>query len=144
MDPGVELVEADVLKPDQVWGCAPYNSQGEDSLFLCCWAHIAQSPFPDPPSDPTLSSQPPQLLKAMTGAKAVICATGYLGFNPAGFAEVDEIGTINLVDAAKKVGREEVWTGSGPSTWRPRRLRPSAVVTHDPPFARLALSGLYC
>ena len=41
LDPGVELVEADVLKPEQ-------------------------------------------LKAALVGVQAVICATGYVGFNPAG------------------------------------------------------------
>ena len=41
LDPGVELVEADVLKPEQ-------------------------------------------LKAALVGMQAVICATGYVGFNPAG------------------------------------------------------------
>jgi len=61
LDPGVELVEADVLKPDQ-------------------------------------------LRKALAGCQAVISTTGYVGFNLAGFAEVDEIGSRNLIDAAKEAG----------------------------------------
>jgi hypothetical protein len=35
--------------------------------------------------------------------QAVICATGYTGFNPSGFGQVDETGTKNLIDAAKAV-----------------------------------------
>lgn len=61
MDKSVELVEADVLKPDQ-------------------------------------------LAAAIGDAQAVICATGYTGFNPSGFGEVDEVGTKNLINAAKAAG----------------------------------------
>lgn len=63
LDKGVQLVEADVLKPDQLKKAFASSSSKVD---------------------------------------AVICATGYIGFNPSGFAEVDEIGTLNLIQAAKE------------------------------------------
>ncbi|KAJ9517398.1 hypothetical protein QJQ45_016766 [Haematococcus lacustris] len=45
-----------------------------------------------------------QLEAALGDAQAVICATGYTGFNPQGFGRVDETGTKALVDAAKARG----------------------------------------
>eukprot|EP00199_Chlamydomonas_sp_CCMP681_P002550 CAMPEP_0119104740 /NCGR_PEP_ID=MMETSP1180-20130426/2876_1 /TAXON_ID=3052 ORGANISM="Chlamydomonas cf sp, Strain CCMP681" /NCGR_SAMPLE_ID=MMETSP1180 /ASSEMBLY_ACC=CAM_ASM_000741 /LENGTH=320 /DNA_ID=CAMNT_0007089573 /DNA_START=39 /DNA_END=1001 /DNA_ORIENTATION=- len=48
--------------------------------------------------------KPGPLQEAIGGAQAVICATGYTGFNPGGFAQVDEVGSKNLVDAAKAKG----------------------------------------
>eukprot|EP00775_Hariotina_reticulata_P003818 gene3818-4076_t len=44
------------------------------------------------------------LASALGDADAVICATGYSGFNPAAVGSVDELGTIHLVDAAKARG----------------------------------------
>ncbi|GLC35334.1 hypothetical protein PLESTM_000308800 [Pleodorina starrii] len=40
------------------------------------------------------------LVAAIGDAQAVVCATGAAGFGPNGAAQVDEQGTINLVDAA--------------------------------------------
>jgi len=48
--------------------------------------------------------KPEGLPAALAGAQYVICATGYNGFSPNGPTEVDEIGTKNLVDAAKQAG----------------------------------------
>lgn len=45
-----------------------------------------------------------ELAAAIGDAQAVICCTGYTGFNPKGFGQVDEEGTINLVEAAKRSG----------------------------------------
>lgn len=39
---------------------------------------------------------------AIGNAQAVICATGYSGFNPGAVGSVDETGTERLVDAALK------------------------------------------
>lgn len=44
------------------------------------------------------------LRAAIGDAQAVIIATGYGGFNPKGFGDVDETGTRNLVDAAVAAG----------------------------------------
>eukprot|EP00877_Chromochloris_zofingiensis_P001679 jgi/Chrzof1/11511/UNPLg00445.t1 len=44
------------------------------------------------------------LIPAIGDAQAVIVATGYTGFNPGGFGQVDEVGNKNLVDAAKAAG----------------------------------------
>ena len=67
LDKGVQLVEADVLKPEQL----------------------------------------EKALSEYGRVDAVVCATGYTGFNPSGFGEIDETGTLNLIQAAKKaqVGR---------------------------------------
>ncbi|KAG1669154.1 hypothetical protein FOA52_002666 [Chlamydomonas sp. UWO 241] len=48
--------------------------------------------------------KPAQLAAAAAGVDAIVCATGYNGFNPSGFGDVDETGTKNLVDAAKAAG----------------------------------------
>lgn len=48
-----------------------------------------------------------ELMGAIGDAQGVIVATGFTdfnGFNPAGFTEVDELGTKHLVDAAKAAG----------------------------------------
>jgi uncharacterized protein YbjT (DUF2867 family) len=63
LDKGVQLVEADVLKPDQL-----------------------KKAFSSPAGK----------------VDAVVCATGYVGFNPSGFGEVDETGSLNLIAAAKE------------------------------------------
>ncbi|GBF98458.1 hypothetical protein Rsub_11103 [Raphidocelis subcapitata] len=49
-----------------------------------------------------------ELAAAIGDATAVICCTGYTGLNPAGFGQVDETGTENLVDAAKRAGVGQV------------------------------------
>jgi uncharacterized protein YbjT (DUF2867 family) len=44
------------------------------------------------------------LVEAIGDASAVICTTGYTGFNPRGFGQVDEEGTEALVEAARMSG----------------------------------------
>jgi len=53
-------------------------------------------------ADVTKGSEP--LISALSGSQAVICATGYSGFNPGGSVKIDEKGVANLVDAAKASG----------------------------------------
>ncbi|KAI8476043.1 MAG: hypothetical protein J3K34DRAFT_477309 [Monoraphidium minutum] len=47
---------------------------------------------------------PGELAPALEGCQALICCTGYTGLNPSGFGDVDETGTIHLVDACKRAG----------------------------------------
>ena len=141
MDPGVELVVADVLKPDQVWTCASLHSPFPAPWPFCPQRPALLGPSVYPSSDPHYDALylPPHSLPYSSAAEGHDRGQGgYMrhgvpgiqprwirrggrdrhhqpggrgkeGRDPRGVDEGreprdmdDEIGTLNLVDAARR------------------------------------------